>query len=71
MPNFCTKCGAKVDPNDAFCPQCGNPLKMAAQAQPAQPQAPVITPGYSSRVNDPEILAAMKKEFYVIRDFLL
>ena len=61
MPNFCTKCGAQVDPNGAFCPQCGNPLKAAAQAQPVQPQAPAIALGYSSRVNDPEILAAMKK----------
>lgn len=35
MP-YCSKCGSAVEPNSAFCPNCGNPLT-SPQAQP-QPQ---------------------------------
>ncbi len=58
---FCPNCGKPVDPSAKFCPGCGKPV--SAQSQPAQsgpaPSAPA--PGYSSRINDPKIVAAMKK----------
>jgi hypothetical protein len=44
MANFCSGCGAQLDPNIHFCPQCG-----AATAQPAES-------GSGRRDNDPLIL---------------
>ena len=32
MANFCSNCGASVDPNASDCPQCGNPLSGTANA---------------------------------------
>ena len=72
---FCIICGAQIPDNAGFCPACGSMISPNAQAyyqQQAMPQngyasmyassAPAVPPpGFSSRVNDPEIMAAMKK----------
>ena len=34
MPNFCSNCGVKLDPNAKFCPNCGNPLSATATPAP-------------------------------------
>ena len=76
MPRFCSNCGAALPEDAKFCSNCGatiqtNPAQ--ATARPAQADsAPVYAgngpvrqgipvPGYSDRVNDPKILAAVKK----------
>lgn len=38
MANFCEKCGAPVQPDERFCPQCRAPLG-AAPTQPAEEEA--------------------------------
>ncbi len=64
MERYCTNCGNPIAEGAKFCGSCG----AAAGAEPAPPPfdpftsaAPMPTVGYSARVNDPEILAAMKK----------
>ena len=69
MPKFCTGCGTQLNDNAKFCPNCG-----AAQGDAPAPdftrpvyaeggagRPGVPAPGFSARVNDPEILAAVKK----------
>ncbi len=48
MAQNCLYCGTPLADAAKFCPSCGKTAGMPA-------------PGYSGRVNDPEILAAMKK----------
>ena len=48
MPGYCSQCGNPLADGSNFCPSCG--------AKTASPSV-----GYSDRVRDPEILAAMKK----------
>lgn len=50
MSSTCPRCGAQVQPNDAFCPACGNALTTATSgtvampiAQPQQPFVPLPT----------------------------
>lgn len=75
MANYCPNCGSPVNGGLRFCPQCGQPIAAATQpVQPAhQPQNTVYAgngairlgvpaPGFSDRVNHPEILAAVKKQ---------
>lgn len=94
MSNFCPKCGQPVNPEDAFCENCGTKLNAEAFSQAPAPQetypaqqtytapqqnyiqqtyqAPVYAgngpvregiplPGFSDRVNHPEIRAAVRK----------
>lgn len=35
--NFCTKCGAKLSPDDKFCPKCGAPVR--SSEEPEKPQS--------------------------------
>ena len=72
---FCSNCGAQIESNTKFCPNCGTAQN--ATPAPAQQNAPqytapayagngtvqngIPTPGFSDRVNYPEILAAVKK----------
>ena len=54
---FCPNCGTKAADNAAFCPECGAPLSAPKSA----PAGNIPAPGYSRRLNDPKIIAAMKK----------
>jgi ribosomal protein L40E len=81
---FCSNCGAQIENNSKFCPNCGaaqNAQQANAQSYRQAPvqsyaepiySAPVYAgngavrngipaPGYSDRVNHPEILAAVSK----------
>jgi len=45
---FCSKCGANIADNSAFCPACGNPTQQAAQPQTSSqytPPAPQVIQG--------------------------
>ncbi|MBE6742453.1 MAG: zinc-ribbon domain-containing protein [Ruminococcaceae bacterium] len=71
MSKYCQNCGNAINENEKFCGSCGAPV--TAEQPAAQPyqetnpsfnsfySAPSIAPGFSRRVNDPEILAAVKK----------
>ena len=52
MAQFCGYCGKAIPAGQAFCPYCGSP---------AAGGGGIPAPGFSQRVNDPEILAAVKK----------
>ena len=43
MPNFCSNCGVKLDPNAKFCPNCGNPLSATAAPAPVAPQQSAVS----------------------------
>ncbi len=74
MSKFCQNCGAPTEENTKFCPNCGA-AQNAAPAQPNGAPAygaparagtgavrqGIPAPGFSDRVNHPEILAAVKK----------
>ena len=53
----CMSCGAVVSENTRFCPSCGAEQQQQKQSVPINQH--LI--GYSSRINDPKIKAAMKK----------
>ncbi len=67
MSRYCTNCGNPVAEGAKFCEHCGSPVNAAGSVgapetgDPFPPAAPAPVVGYSSRVSDPEILAAMKK----------
>ena len=60
---FCTECGQSMDEGVKFCPNCGKAVP--AEATGKEPQnntyTPNYTPGFSTRINDPEIQAALRK----------
>lgn len=70
---YCSSCGAQIDENAKFCPNCG----AAQNAAPVSETVSVHTgngtpaPGFSDRVNHPEILAAVKKNRKVAGIFSL
>lgn len=55
----CTNCGSNVSENTHYCPSCGAGQSPQAQAQ-TKAGSNAIT-GYSSRINDPQIAAALQK----------
>lgn len=66
----CPKCGKPVDPGMKFCGNCGSAINAAPAG--AAPQTTyyagngavrmgIPAPGFSDRVNDPEIMKAVKK----------
>ena len=70
MSKYCQNCGNAINENEKFCGSCGAPITVEQPvSQPYQGSAPTLnryyasqmTPGFSERVNDPEILAAVKK----------
>ena len=64
MSKYCPGCGTQLEDGVRFCPKCGSAQGAApvqAQRAPAEPSRTAPAPGFSSRVNDPEILAALKK----------
>ena len=72
---ICQNCKNNIPDNASFCPECGaQVMPQQSIQQPAQPvyQTPgytangamgqgILQPGFSDRVNAPEILAAVKK----------
>ncbi|MBN2336810.1 zinc ribbon domain-containing protein, partial [Candidatus Bathyarchaeota archaeon] len=76
MP-FCTNCGAKADPGERFCANCGSPLKQGAVPPPpppptyGQPQSLIPPPqvmhepvlAYVSGVNTKGI---MRRKSYIL-----
>lgn len=73
MSTFCPNCGSPIENNVKFCPNCGKPAP--APAAPAAGNGAVRegvpAPGFSDRVNHPEILAAIKKSRGAAKIFLL
>lgn len=70
MSKYCQNRGNAINENEKFCGSCGAPIAVEQPvSQPYQGSAPTLnsyygsqmTPGFSDRVNDPEILAAVKK----------
>ena len=51
MGNFCPNCGNQITPGARFCRNCGFAMDFS-----------IPGPGFSDRVNDPEILQAVKKQ---------
>lgn len=78
---FCTECGQRLEEGVKFCPNCGNAVP--AEAAGKEPQnnmyppnytqnnTPNYTPGFSNRIHDPEVKAAVKKNRRASRIFLL
>lgn len=82
---FCAECGQRLDEGVKFCPNCGKAVP--AEAAGKEPQnntytlndsqnqtpdyPPNYTPGFSTRINDPEIMAALKKNRKISRILLL
>lgn len=76
MAHFCPNCGSALGEGAKFCPECGEPIRQNAAPQTAplaQPHAApayagngaarqgIPAPGFSDRVNHPEILAVVRK----------
>lgn len=66
MSGVCSSCGAVNKDGAKFCENCGAPITSETNVNNIPTAAPVaapsgLTPGFSDRVNDPEILAAVKK----------
>ena len=74
---FCTECGQRLEEGVKFCPNCGNAVPAAAAGTETQNntctpnETPNYTPGFSTRINDPEIQAAVNKNRRASRIFLL
>ena len=77
---FCTECGQRLEEGVKFCPNCGNavPAEAAGTApqnntytpNDSQNNTPNYTPGFSTRIHDPEIQAALNKNRMASRIFL-
>ena len=77
---FCTECGKRLDEGVKFCPNCGNAVPAeAAVKEPqnntytpnfAQNNTSNYTPGFSTRIHDPEIKAALSKNRRISSIFL-
>ena len=84
LANFCPNCGSPIEETAKFCTTCGGAIQQqtSPSGNPANAQqAPdsgkgevrlgLPAPGYSDRVNHPEILAAVKKNRKASKIFLL
>lgn len=77
---FCTECGQRLGAGVKFCPNCGKAV--SAEAAGKEPQntpytpnntqhyTPNYTPGFSTRIHDPQIKAALKKQRKISGIFL-
>lgn len=65
MAIVCEKCGASHEDGAKFCVNCGAPLGASSPSVNAGDRKAarqgIPAPGFSDRVNDPEILAAVRK----------
>ena len=82
---FCTECGQRLEEGVKFCPNCGKVVPAEANGQEPQNNTytmndsrnhtpdcpPNYTPGFSNRIHDPEMKAAVKKNRRASRIFLL
>ena len=82
---FCTECGQRLEEGVKFCPNCGNAVSAEATGKALQNNTytpndsrnhtpdcpPNYTPGFSTRIHDPEITAALRKNKRISRIFLL
>ena len=74
---FCSECGQKLEEGVKFCPNCGNAISAGATRNEPQNNTYTpnysqnYTPGFSTRINDPEIMAALKKNRKISRILLL
>ena len=82
---FCTECGQRLEEGVKFCPNCGNAVPAEANGQEPQNNTytmndsrnhtpdcpPNYTPGFSTRIHDPEINAALRRTRSISRIFLL
>lgn len=82
---FCTECGQRLEEGVKFCPNCGNAVPAEANGQEPQNNTytmndsrnhtpdcpPNYTPGFSTRIHDPEIKAALRRTRSISRIFLL
>lgn len=87
MSKFCSNCGAQLNEDDKFCQNCGAKVEEekteTAQEQAEEKQTALAAagngavregipaPGFSDRVNHPEILAAVKRNRKAAKIFLL
>ena len=75
MGRFCTNCGQELQGGTRFCANCGAPVAEEAPAAPARERyaAPgpegVPAPGWSNRLSDPALIAALKKQRKSVRAF--
>lgn len=58
---YCVSCGKKLEDGDSFCPGCGAPAVAVKEGGAPVSPASGIKPGFSDKINDPAIRAAMKK----------
>lgn len=65
MANICKKCGNELKEGAAFCEVCGSAVETSGNAAPEN--AGLV--GFSARVHDPEISAAIKKNRSAARVF--
>ena len=82
---FCTECGQRLEEGVKLCPNCGKVVPAEANGQEPQNNTytmndsrnhtpdcpPNYTPGFSNRIHDPEMKAAVKKNRRASRIFLL
>ena len=68
---FCTKCGKPLNAENTFCPSCGAAVATANEEGIPERLTSVIRPGFSDKINDPAIRAAMKKSNKVTAVFAL
>ena len=78
MARFCSNCGTQLSDDAKFCNNCGTSVNQAQTAPRPAPQPETqyaqgvgYTPGFSNRVNDPEIVAAVKKNRKASAVFML
>ena len=81
MAKYCQNCGNEIGENVKFCDNCGAPVAAEqavnqnyqdnAQSFNSFYTAQTVEPGFSDRVNDPEILAAVKKNKKAAKIFAL
>ena len=85
LANFCPNCGSPIEETAKFCTNCGGAIQSQqtpssgnpANAQQASDSGKgevrlgLPAPGFSDRVNHPEILAAVKKNRKASKIFLL
>ncbi|MCD8317125.1 MAG: zinc ribbon domain-containing protein, partial [Eggerthellaceae bacterium] len=62
MANFCTNCGHKLNPNDRFCTQCGQPVIDAGKY--GEGDQAVGKTGFAAGQNDSDTQNA--REYYEV-----
>ncbi len=66
---YCKYCGEKLPDNGSFCPSCGKPVEETTEHvnkaeeydTKTEPSRAKIQPGFSNKIDDPSMKAALKK----------